>query len=143
MNAQNSRLIISMSIEWLRSLCLWSSYCMRITFVLITNTAMSMIVSLGINTAQAAPCFDNAQSAYDYLLSQEESVIQARDYAPVNINSAPESELVSLQGIGSSKAQAIILYREMFGAFKTIDELEKVKGIGPKTIEKNRARLRI
>ncbi|WP_414479093.1 ComEA family DNA-binding protein [Psychrobacter sp. LV10R520-6] len=93
--------------------------------------------------AQAAPCFDNAQSAYNYLLAQETAQTQARDQALVNINHASEGELASLYGIGSSKAQAIILYREMFGDFKTVDELEKVKGIGPKTLEKNRARLRV
>ena len=61
----------------------------------------------------------------------------------ININQASESQLTSLHGIGSSKAQEIILYREMFGDFKTVDELAKVKGIGAKTVEKNRARLRV
>ena len=68
---------------------------------------------------------------------------RARDQATININRASEGELVSLNGIGSSKAQEIILYREMFGNFKSVDELEQVKGIGIKTIEKNRSRLRI
>ena len=98
---------------------------------------------LMLNSAHAAPCFDNPQRAYDYLLAQENAKIQARDEATVNINRASEGELVSLNGIGSSKAQAIILYRDMFGAFKTVDELAKVKGIGAKTIEKNRRRLRV
>jgi competence protein ComEA len=103
-----------------------------------------LLFVLTISSAQAAaPCFDNAKSAYQYLLAQEKTEIQARDQATVNINRATESELVSLQGIGSSKAQEIILYREMFGAFKTVDELANVKGIGAKTIENNRARLRI
>ena len=91
----------------------------------------------------AAPCFDNAQSAYDYLLTQETVQTQARDQRSININRATEAELVSLDGIGSNKAQAIILYREMFGGFKTVDELTKVKGIGAKTIEKNRRRLSV
>ena len=91
----------------------------------------------------AAPCFDNPQSAYNYLLTQETAQTQARDQSSININRATESELVSLNGIGSSKAQAIILYREMFGGFKTVDELTKVKGIGAKTIEKNRRRLSV
>ena len=91
----------------------------------------------------AAPCFDNAQSAYDYLLTQETVQTQARDQRSININRATEAELVSLDGIGSNKAQAIILYREMFGGFKTVDELTKVKGIGAKTVEKNRRRLSV
>lgn len=95
------------------------------------------------NSANAAPCFDNPQSAYNYLLAKEKSAIQARDQKTVNINRASEGELVSLHGIGSSKAQAILLYREMFGDFKTVDELAKVKGIGPKTMEKNRGRLSV
>ncbi|WP_439275166.1 ComEA family DNA-binding protein [Psychrobacter sp. 1U2] len=92
---------------------------------------------------QAAPCFDNPKQAYEYLLAQEKYETQALEQAVVNINSASEGELVTLDGIGSSKAQEIILYREMFGAFKSVDELEKVKGIGAKTIENNRARMRV
>ncbi|MGP5502290.1 ComEA family DNA-binding protein [Psychrobacter faecalis] len=91
----------------------------------------------------AAPCFDNAQSAYNYLLTQEAAQSQARNQTNININRATEAELVALNGIGSSKAQAIILYREMFGGFKTVDELTKVKGIGAKTVEKNRQRLSV
>ena len=98
---------------------------------------------LTFSHANAALCFDNAQSAYDYLLTQETVQTQARDQRSININRATEAELVSLHGIGSNKAQAIILYREMFGGFKTVDELTKVKGIGAKTVEKNRRRLSV
>ncbi|WP_372843245.1 ComEA family DNA-binding protein [Psychrobacter sp.] len=91
----------------------------------------------------AAPCFDNPQSAYNYLLTQETAQSQARNQSMININRATEAELVTLDGVGSSKAQAIILYREMFGGFKSIDELTKVKDIGAKTIEKNRQRLSV
>ena len=95
------------------------------------------------NPVLAAPCFNNAQSAYDYLLRQETAQSQARTQTSININRATEAQLVALDGVGSSKAQAIILYREMFGGFKTVDELTKVKGIGAKTIEKNRRRLSV
>ena len=115
---------------------------------LIANVAFCLMCCLSLtimtlNPANAAPCFDNAQSAYAYLLAQENAKTQARDQATININLASEGELVSLNGIGSSKAQAIILYREMFGDFKTVDELAKVKGIGTKTVEKNLGRLRV
>lgn len=93
--------------------------------------------------ALAAPCFDNAKSACHYLLTQEAAQSQVRTQTRININRATEAELVALNGIGSSKAQAIILYREMFGGFKTVDELTKVKGIGAKTVERNRQRLSV
>lgn len=117
----------------------------KVSFVSLVNTAVFSLVLavLILNSVQAAPCFDNPQRAYEYLLAQESAKTQARDQATVNINRASEGELVSLNGIGSSKAQAIILYREMFGSFQTVDELAKVKGIGAKTVEKNRGRLRV
>lgn len=117
----------------------------KASFVSLVNMAVfSLILAVFmLNSVQAAPCFDNPQRAYEYLLAQESVKIQVRDQATVNINRASEGELVSLNGIGSSKAQAIILYREMFGDFKTVDELAKVKGIGAKTVEKNRGRLRV
>ena len=102
-----------------------------------------VMIVVTLSHANAAPCFDNAQSAYNYLLTQETAQTQARDQSSININRATEAELVSLNGIGSSKAQAIILYRDMFGSFNTVDELTKVKGIGAKTIAKNRGRLRV
>ncbi|MEK6199369.1 MAG: ComEA family DNA-binding protein [Psychrobacter sp.] len=111
---------------------------------LITNAVFGFALLVMMpSSGNAAPCFDNPQSAYKYLLAQENAKTQAREQAIVNINRASEGELVSLNGIGSSKAQAIILYRDMFGDFKTVDELAKVKGIGAKTVEKNRSRLRV
>lgn len=58
---------------------------------------------------------------------------------PVNINSADAGEIAAaLQGIGAEKAKAIVAYREKNGPYKSVDELEQVKGIGPATISKNR-----
>lgn len=54
----------------------------------------------------------------------------------VNINTASVEELLKLEGIGESKAEAIIKYREENGKFNTIDELTKVSGIGTNVYEK-------
>ncbi len=58
---------------------------------------------------------------------------------PVNVNTADAQTIAdSLSGVGLSKAQAIVAYREAHGTFKHVDELVNVKGIGLKTIDKNR-----
>jgi competence protein ComEA len=63
---------------------------------------------------------------------------------PVDINKADAATIAKeLQGIGLSRAQAIVEYRDKNGAFKSADELRKVKGIGAKTIELNRPNIRI
>ncbi|MEJ2141812.1 MAG: helix-hairpin-helix domain-containing protein [Gammaproteobacteria bacterium] len=63
---------------------------------------------------------------------------------PVNINTADIKSLAeNIKGIGAKKAQAIVDYRKTHGPFKRVDDIVKVKGIGNKLLEKNRADLRI
>ena len=58
---------------------------------------------------------------------------------PVNVNSASAEEIAeALKGIGMSKAQAIVAYREANGSFAHVDELVNVKGIGVRTVDRNR-----
>ena len=60
----------------------------------------------------------------------------------VNINTADAASLDSvLLNVGPAKAEAIVEYRRAHGAFKSIEELAMVKGIGLKTVEKNRERI--
>jgi competence protein ComEA len=60
--------------------------------------------------------------------------------APVDINSASAEDIAaSLQGIGSKQAAAIVAYREQHGPFTSLDQLTEVKGVGAKTISKNKA----
>jgi competence protein ComEA len=53
----------------------------------------------------------------------------------VNINTATANELETLPGIGEVTAQRIIDYRETNGPFETIEDIQDVSGIGPKTFE--------
>ncbi len=62
---------------------------------------------------------------------------------PVNVNSADAKTLAKeLQGVGMAKAEAIVSYRQKNGPYKTADDLAKVKGLGKKLIEQNRANLK-
>lgn len=53
----------------------------------------------------------------------------------VNINTATKEQLEALPGIGETTAQAIIDYREENGPFSTVEDLLKIPGIGPSTLE--------
>ncbi len=57
----------------------------------------------------------------------------------VDVNSATSAELELLPGIGPALAGRIIASREGDGPFGSVDDLQRVKGIGPKTVEKLRA----
>ncbi len=67
------------------------------------------------------------------------SISSATMAAPVNINTASASEIAeALNGIGLSKAQAIVDYRDAYGHFSRADEIVFVRGIGESTYEKNK-----
>ncbi len=58
---------------------------------------------------------------------------------PVNINTANAQTIAaSLDGVGLAKAQAIVAYRTAHGPFKSVDNVGNVKGIGTKTLARNR-----
>ena len=63
-------------------------------------------------------------------------------WAAVNVNQADaETIAAELKGIGLSKATAIVEHRTKNGPFKTVESLAEVKGIGLKTVEKNRSEI--
>ena len=62
----------------------------------------------------------------------------------ININNASPRQIADgLKGIGLSKAKAIVAYRETNGPFKHAADLAAVKGIGDRTVERNRDRIRL
>ncbi len=62
----------------------------------------------------------------------------------VNINNADAATLAqTLHGVGEKKANAIVAHRKKHGPFKSANGLDQVKGIGEKTIAKNRARIAV
>jgi len=62
---------------------------------------------------------------------------------PINLNSASAAELQQVPGIGPSTADKILEMRKSYGAFKSVDDLLAIKGIGPKRLEKMRKYLTV
>ena len=55
---------------------------------------------------------------------------------PVNINTANSAELQQVPGIGPATAEKILQMRKSYGAFKSVDDLLAIRGLGPKRLEK-------
>lgn len=72
--------------------------------------------------------------------------VKAEAMAPkglININTADVEELTKLKGIGPKKAEAIVAWRKENGNFRSVDDLLEVKGIGEATLDANRALISI
>jgi competence protein ComEA len=87
----------------------------------------------------AAVCF-SLGFASEFVRSGQSCEIELENR--INPNDAPIESLVRLPGIGVSRAGAIIAYRENFGGkdgenpvFRNCNDLQKVRGIGPKTVQ--------
>lgn len=69
------------------------------------------------------------------------SEIAKLDSLKLDLNDSSLGELAQIPGVGKSIASEIVNYRKVFGGFKTLDEIEKLKGVGKKTAEKIRHHL--
>lgn len=68
--------------------------------------------------------------------NSDNNIMSKQDNELININICTKDELLTLSGIGESKADAIISYREKNGDFKTIEDILNVSGIGNSIYEK-------
>lgn len=100
-----------------------------------------VLLSLSVSPVWANQCYIDPKQAHQALISKQS--VQKAMSERVNINTATAGELVTLNGVGAKTAQAIVDYRELMGRFDSVDDLTKVKGIGVKTLEKNRHRLTV
>jgi competence ComEA-like helix-hairpin-helix protein len=62
---------------------------------------------------------------------------------PVNINTATSEELQQVPGIGPATAEKILQMRKSYGAFKSVDDLLAIRGLGAKRLEKMRKYLTV
>lgn len=76
----------------------------------------------------------NASGSSPYKTKQEQLAGESK----INVNTASRSELMKLPRVGPVTADKIIAYRSAYGSFRSIEDLQKIKGIGPKTVEQLR-----
>ena len=69
---------------------------------------------------------ENGNLKNDACIEKEDTKVSGK----ISINNATKEELMTLPGIGESKADSIIKYREENGNFETIEDITKVSGIG-------------
>ncbi len=89
------------------------------------------------------PSKDYTKKDAEFIEQENENYYLTSQSELININSAELNELTKLNGIGQSKAQAIIKYREKQGLFKDKEALINVAGIGEKTLENIRDEISI
>lgn len=102
--------------------------------IVFVATAFSSVAFAADAPSKPAPVVPAATAAKPAPVASQEAV---------NINTADAQALTKLKGIGAKKAEAIVAFRKANGAFKTVDQLADVKGIGEKTVEANRKNIRI
>ncbi|SDU01762.1 ComEA family DNA-binding protein [Halopseudomonas salegens] len=72
------------------------------------------------------------------------SLAEQASLVSVNVNEASAGEIAEvLQGVGQAKAEAIVAYRDEHGPFTDAESLAAVSGVGPATIDNNRARIKV
>jgi len=105
----------------------------------LTTTVLAGILGGATTFGQSPPKEPTAPAS----AAKPTETTAPRPVGKININTADEAALMTLQGIGKSKAKAILEFRQKNGNFKTVDDLTKVKGIGETTLDHLRDQLTV
>ena len=107
----------------------------------IQERGLILLIGLAVLTSGFLAFTDLPESvaalSHDAIRLEEVVILIPRfvESAPIDVNRATLDDLISLPGIGPALAQRIIDYRSEHGPFQSVDELERVSGIGPLTIQ--------
>ncbi len=107
-------------------------------FALSGRELLTLIVGVGLVLVAVAAMrlAERAWGRADVAITESGDVLPPP--ARLNVNEAEDFELILLPGIGPKTAQAITEYREQHGPFASLDDLKRVSGIGPATVERIR-----
>ncbi len=98
----------------------------------------TFILTLGLGSANAAPSHhNNSRIKHHSIHAHKSRKVKTPGYTGiVNLNTADENQLTSLKSIGPKKAKAIIVYRKKSGPFHSVNDLQGVKGVSAKFIQR-------
>ena len=106
-------------------------YC-AITIIICSSSILKSNENSSLTTIELKP--SNEENARGIFLDDDNET-DSNSTFPININTASESDLQALRGIGDVLSKRITEYRNSNGAFTSIEQIKKVKGIGNKTFD--------
>ena len=113
--------------------------------ILFFSILLLLVGFLVASPSMASPPIDEVSNeAINQVMAESHATTLASDQAYININTASATEIAgAMKGVGLKKADAIVAYRKTHGPFKTIESLTAVKGMGNKTLLRNKGVIRI
>ncbi len=100
------------------------------------STFADALAIAGVSTEDARPVLPGSRIVWNGQEAHEESMSDTLVVGvPLDVNTADANVLQSLPGIGEKRAKDIVAEREARGAFRSVDDLTRVSGIGPKTVD--------
>ena len=112
---------------------------MKMQYGILIKTLLSIFIALLLSVTSVISYAKDT----DIQTTKTINNVEYQQKQTVNINKSDLSQLITLKGVGESKAKAIISYRQKFGSFKSISQLSDVSGVGTKIIKDNKSRLTI
>ena len=113
--------------------------------ILFFSILLLLVAFLVASPSMASPLVSEVTNETSNVVMEELNAnTVASNQAHININTASATEIAgAMKGVGLKKADAIVAYRKTHGPFKTIESLTAVKGMGNKTLLRNKGVIRI
>jgi len=105
--------------------------------------AGGMLAEAGREAVNQAALLSDGQQLYVPFQGETERVTAAKADGKVDLNRSDLEELMTLPGVGKTRAEAIIAYREEHGGFTSIEEIKNISGIGDAVFEKMKDKIKV